>query len=98
MLCKSKFSLVIVLLSVAAFLPFAAQAREDRFVSAVGEISSAVAGMERAVATAEGGLGAYSAQGKLLSGFPVFVDNQVFVTSPLLANIMGDEQNEILAV
>lgn len=89
---------ILILATVVILLPLSTQAREDKFVPAVGEISAVVVGMERAVVSAEGGLNVYSAQGKPLSGFPLFVDNQVFATSPVLADIAGDEQQEIVVV
>lgn len=89
-------TLTIACLSLLLALP--AQAREDKFVPAIGEVVTNFIGSERAVVTAEGGLNLYSLRGKLLPGFPVFVDNQTFVSSPVFANITGDDVNEIIVV
>ncbi|MEK7644525.1 MAG: hypothetical protein AAB390_04455, partial [Patescibacteria group bacterium] len=92
-----KFSLFI-LLAVFVFAPSLVFARETNFRPAFGDIRADSVAPERAVVTRDGGLNLYSAQGKLLSGFPVFLTDQVFVSSPMVVNLTGDGTKTIVAI
>lgn len=79
-------------------LPSLVSARDANFRSAFADISAASPAYERAVISEEGGLYLYSGEGKLLSGFPVFFPDRVFVSSPIFANLKGDGKKSIAAI
>ena len=87
----------VFILSFCVFSPLnEAQAREDFFRPASGNITDEFPGDEKAVVTAEGTLNAYNAKGVMLAGFPVKLENKTFNSSPLLIDIAGTGEKEIV--
>ncbi len=99
MIHKRKFFRVTVLL-FSLLLTFAiislTHAREDFFTPAIGEVDASLSGYERVLTTEEGGLQILSANGDLVSGYPLFINNEVIASSPILLDIDGDFTNEII--
>lgn len=93
---KKGVVLIISVLFFFAVLP--AQAREDYFVPVSGEVVISSPGVERAITTSEGGLNVLAADGSLLPSFPLFIDNQTIVSSPLLSDIIGGLEKEIVVI
>jgi len=74
------------------------EAREYSFKPAIGEVLSSSADPERVIVTEDGGLQALSYSGKMLSGFPIYEPGKVFVSSPLIEDVTGDGNAEIIIV
>ncbi|MFH1947118.1 MAG: LamG domain-containing protein [Candidatus Magasanikbacteria bacterium] len=86
-----------LLVSSLLFLP--ALAKEDNFKLAVGEINLSSQGAESASITSDGGLMVYgSGENTIISGFPQYVANSVFITSPVLVDIDADGDKDIVVV
>lgn len=85
-------SLALFLLSSTAF------ARDAFFKPIIAELDAATAGLERVVVTDEGSISAFSYEGALLANFPVWIDGFVPVTSPLVGDVIGDGQSEVVVV
>ena len=95
----SQFTLAgLVTLMMAFGLVYSVEARESYLAPAVGEIVSASEFSERAVVTSDGGLVLYSYKGDLISGFPIFASDRVFVTSPIFADVDGSGTDEIVVI
>jgi len=70
---------------------------ERYFKPVVGEFKSDLIGMERLVTGPDGGIRLYTNAGRLVSGYPLFVDG-VVVTSPVLGNIDGVSGDELIFI
>ncbi|PJC36949.1 hypothetical protein CO046_03235 [Candidatus Peregrinibacteria bacterium CG_4_9_14_0_2_um_filter_53_11] len=75
-----------------------ALARESSFLPTLGELDTTSPGAERFATSSDGALQGYSYEGNLLSGFPIFIDNAVVVSSPVMANVAGNGLNEVVVV
>jgi len=97
---KSLFvlSTSLLLFVVSFFHPQNVFGRENNFVPAIGEILSSIPGPERSGIGIDGKLTLYSYQGDIVSGFPVALPNGIFISSPLLVNVLGDSNNEIVVL
>lgn len=83
---------LFVLLSVSNV-----QAREDYFQPAIGEVLISSVGSEQAMLSEDGSLVVVGADGKILSGWPLSIDNTILVGSPVLADMNGDGVAEVVS-
>lgn len=73
-------------------------ARESLFKPVIADIDAAVPGLERIAVTEDGSVMAFTYEGNLLPGFPVWIEGFVPATSPVVANVLGDGFDEIIVV
>jgi|GEM_PF-3849206 len=81
-----------------ACLATPAQAREDYFKPAIGDVVTSAVGLERAITTNDGGLNLTTENGDPIAGFPIILADKTIVSSPVLADITGDDTEEIIFV
>ncbi len=92
-----RFSAAIVSLAALVFSS-TAFARDAFFKPVIADLDVATPGLERVVVTDEGSISAFSYEGSLLANFPVWLDGFVPVSSPLIGDVVGDGQSEIVVV
>lgn len=92
------FSFTFLALALSFFLTGSAVAREDYNRPASGDVVSALVGKENAVTTAGGMLNLFGENGKMVSGYPLSVEGEVFSSSPLLSDITGSSLKEIVMI
>ncbi|PIZ95219.1 MAG: hypothetical protein COX81_01325 [Candidatus Magasanikbacteria bacterium CG_4_10_14_0_2_um_filter_37_12] len=73
-------------------------AKEDNFRPAIGDVNGGLAGLERAYVTEDGGLNLTDGEGKTFYGFPIYIPDQVFVSSPIIGYMGGESLNRIMIV
>ena len=94
---KTSFILTVVLLLIVG-LTSDTLAREDYFNPAIGEALVSSVGAEQAALSEDGGLSLVASDGKILTGWPLSVDNNFLTGSPLLVDMNGDGVSEVVTI
>lgn len=94
---KSHLRIAFIGIGIFAFVS-SAFARETLFKPTIADVDIATPGLERIAVTEDGSVIAFSYEGNLLPGFPVWIDGFIAVSSPVIANVVGDGLEEIIVV
>lgn len=96
--CLKRIAIAMTVVLTALFSVNPALAREDYFRPASGDVTSFYPGNEKAAVTAEGALNVFNEKGVMITGFPLTMTGETFVSSPLLADITGTVEKEIVVI
>ncbi|MFH1789705.1 MAG: LamG domain-containing protein [bacterium] len=97
MQAKIKVFVILTVVITSLFIMLPVFATEQNFKPAIGNVDNVLSGLEKVVSALTGGIEVYNQAGRLLDNFPLFV-NGVVASSPVLADITGDLQKEIVFV
>jgi hypothetical protein len=91
------FSLLSITLCLFLFRADQVQAREFGFQPLLFDIAD-TPGFERIMTAEDGSLQVFSSEGNMVNGFPIRLENAVFISSPLAADVDADGTTDIVVL